>query len=133
MNIQDKGRTAGRWTWDFLGDIWDFLNSSDLNFWLSWSGIIYTAIFLALLVMYMVILRPRAKVEWGFTWLMMAFFFVLVRFLARFVYDRPTEFWGSLTWLNVSAAITYTVYAMLSDPSVRKRPWVKDRSKVNGG
>jgi hypothetical protein len=119
--VKESYHRLGNWSNDNLNMVWDFLNGRDLNYWVAWGSIYYSLIFLLALALFMIALKPRASVEKGLTWLMASFVFVLLRVIyARWIGLTPL-FWSTLIWLNLSAAITYTAYAMVTDKMVRRR------------
>ena len=119
--LEDKWQRLGQWSESNLDMVWDFLNGRELNRWVAWSGIYYSLAFLVLLALFMVALRPRASIEKGLTWLMLSFVLVLIRVVwTRWIGLTPL-FWSTMIWLNLSAAITYTGYAMVTDKMVRRR------------
>lgn len=115
------GKWLANWSDDNLNMIWDFLNGRDLNYWITWSGIYYSFAFLICLSIFMIALKPRASVEKGFTWLMVSFMLVLLRVLYVRYFGQTPVFWSTLIWFNLSVAITYTGYAVITDKLIRRR------------
>lgn len=118
---QRFGRWLGEWSEDNLNMLWDFLNGRDLNYWVAWSGIYYSFAFLIGLSIFMIALRPRVSIEKAFTWLMISFCLVLVRVIYVRIIGLTPLFWSTLIWVNLSLAITYTGYTMITDKFVRRR------------
>lgn len=133
MSRLDSYRESlGYWSENNLDMLWDFLNGRDLNYWVTWSGIYYSFVFLVGLALLMVMLKPRASIERGLTWLMISFAFVLFRVLYTRIVNAVPLFWSTLIWLNLSVSITYTGYALLTDKMIRRRalgslPWGSKR------
>lgn len=109
------------WSDKNLQMLWDFCNGRDLNYWVTWTGVYYSLAFLVILGLFMVLLQPRASLEKGFTWLMLSFAAVLVRVVYTRIHGLSPLFWSTLIWFNLSLAITYTGYAMVTDKLVRRR------------
>lgn len=104
-----------------FGYVWHVLNSHQLNYALTWAALYATTFFFFGVGLFMVALRPRIRIEKGFTWVILAMGIALGRFVVVRFYQRPTEFVGSLSYLNLLASIVYTSVALVRDKMVRRR------------
>jgi len=120
-NLSHGWHKLGHWSAANLDMLWDFLNGRDLNYWVTWTGVFYSFAFLVFLGLFMILLKPRASLEKAFTWLMISFGLVLFRVVYTRVHGISPLFWATLIWLNLSVAITYTGYAIVTDKLVRRR------------
>lgn len=112
--------SLNQWSSDNLDMVWDFVNGRDFTYWVTWAGIYYSAIFFVCLAGFMVALKPRASIEKGFTWLMVAMALVLIRVIYNHYFDPGPVFWSTLIWINLAVSITYTSYSVITDKFVRR-------------
>ena len=119
--VYDWLQQFNAWLEDAFPRLWDFINGRDLNYWVTWSGVWYSAIFFTLLAIFMMALKPRANIEKGFTWVMVAMALILVRIIYVSSVEATPVYWSTLLWINLSLAITYASYSVVTDKFVRRR------------